>query len=389
MPPTETVPFAAPAPLYSRPLGGPKADENFLYYNSDRSAYGGGRGGRGGGGSGGTGGGGGGGGRGGWDDGGGWNDGSGFIFKPKPKPSAPVPSGAAGPSTANDELSEAMEAVDYQFEPIAARTRSSSRTGAPPLLAQPATAAFSHTPTESHTLAAQEEYESKSSDISIQSAADMSDMDMGTQSAVETNDTETQNDVKTNDFGTQNGVETSESQTQAGAQTDKVAVRTLLQELQFDEVSITALLRAWRGDDAEIRSMDAEIDTLLKEVAEAEGLAEVSTGLTRRVVTELQLTQTHVAALQREVAQMEEIVAVKTAAIGTLREWNANAKAAGDAAQATGAHELATAVQRLAQHQKEMRALQRRNTQLLRQLETAELRGGKAQEDRRKYRRVV
>jgi hypothetical protein len=280
-----------------------------------------------------------------------------------------------------------MEAVDYQFEPIASRTRSSSRTGAPPLLAQLATTAFSHTPTESHALAAQEEYESKSSDIGIQSAADMSDM--GTQSAVETNDIETQNDVRTNDIGTHNRVETSESQTQAGAQTDEVAVRILLQELQLDEVSITALLRALRGDDAEIRSLDAEIDTLLKKVAEAEELAEAKTGLTRRVVTELQLTQTHVVALQREVAQMEEIVAVKTAAIGTLREWNANAKAAGDAAQVTGARELATAVQQLAQHQEEMRALQRRNTQLLRQLETAELRGGKAQDDRRKYRRVV
>jgi hypothetical protein len=213
--------------------------------------------------------------------------------------------------------------------------------------------------------------------------------DMGTQSAVETNDIETQNDVKTNDMGTQNRVETSESQTQAGAQTDKVAVRTLLQELQLDEVSLIALQRAWREDDAEIRVLDAEIDTLSKKLAEAEGLAEGSATITRRVVTELQLTQTHVAALQREVALTEEIVAVKTAAIRALREWNANAKGAGDAAQAAGARELATAMQRLAQHQEEMRALQRRNTQLLRQLETAELRGGKAQDDRRKYRRVV
>jgi hypothetical protein len=36
MPRDETVPFAASAPVYSRPLGSPKADENFLYYNSDR-----------------------------------------------------------------------------------------------------------------------------------------------------------------------------------------------------------------------------------------------------------------------------------------------------------------------------------------------------------------
>jgi hypothetical protein len=114
-------------------------------------------------------------------------------------------------------------------------------------------------------------------------------------------------------------------------------VRALLRELQLDEVSIVALQRAWREDDAEIRVLDAEIDTLLKELAEAEGLAEGSAAVTRRVVMELQLTQTHVAALQREVAQMAEAAAVKTAAIGALREWNANAKAAGDAAQVSHA----------------------------------------------------